>query len=263
MADGLVQQDAGPAGAQDHVHLARRAVDGVEVDQGLAQGLVHLGLPAFGRHPGLEARTTAGAGRGAFTPPVLLDGDGDVQTDQGADVAHRPFVGAQDLDGAALADQGGRDLDHAGIAGAGPGVDLGQKGDLVREGGRGQGIDGVIELLIGGARSLGDAGGVALLGQGGAVGGAVQGGGRDLVGVGVAGGLARHDPQAEALGGVIGGGLQPAVVEDQALALGPLQEQLAVVGAGQSRLQDRQGFVGIDAGGVEDGGRGGVNGHGL
>ena len=81
--------------------------------------------------------------------------------------------------------------------------------------------------------------------------------------MGVAGGLARHDPQAEALGGVIGGGLQPAVVEHQALALGPFQEQLAVVGAGQGRLQDRQGFVGLDAGGVEDGGRGGVNGHGL
>ena len=105
VADGLVQQDAGPAGAQDHVHLARRAVDGVEVDQGLAQGLVHLGLPAFGRHPGLEAGSAAGAGAGALALAVLFDGDGDVQPDQGADVAHHPFVGAQDLDGPALAHQ--------------------------------------------------------------------------------------------------------------------------------------------------------------
>jgi hypothetical protein len=80
--------------------------------------------------------------------------------------------------------------------------------------------------------------------------------------VGVAGGLARHDPQAKALGGVIGGGLQPPVVEDQALAFGPLQKQFAIVGAGQGRLQDGQGFVGSDAGGVEDGRRGGMNGHG-
>ena len=46
VADGLVQQHAVPAGAQHHVHLAGRAGDGVEVDQGLAQGLVDLVLPA-------------------------------------------------------------------------------------------------------------------------------------------------------------------------------------------------------------------------
>ena len=46
VADRLVQQDAGPAGAEHHVHLAGRAVDGVQIDQGLTQGLVDLGLPA-------------------------------------------------------------------------------------------------------------------------------------------------------------------------------------------------------------------------
>jgi hypothetical protein len=62
-------------------------------------------------------------------------------------------VAAQDFDRPALADQAGRDLNDARIAGAGPGVDLGQQGDLVREGGRGEGIDLVIELLVGGART--------------------------------------------------------------------------------------------------------------
>jgi hypothetical protein len=42
VADRLVQQDAVPAGAQHHVHLAGRAGDRVEVDQRLAQRLVDL-----------------------------------------------------------------------------------------------------------------------------------------------------------------------------------------------------------------------------
>jgi hypothetical protein len=33
VADGFVQQHAVPAGAEHHVHLAGRAVDGVEIDQ--------------------------------------------------------------------------------------------------------------------------------------------------------------------------------------------------------------------------------------
>jgi hypothetical protein len=70
------------------------------------------------------------------------------------------------------------------------------------------------------------------LGQGGAVGGAAQGGGRNLIGVGVAGGLARHHAQAEALDRVVGGALQPSVVEDQGFALGLFQKQLAVIGPG-------------------------------
>ena len=53
-----------------------------------------------------------------------------------------------------------------------------------------------------------------------------------------AGHLARHGAQAEALGGVVGGALQLAVVERQALALDVFQEQLAVVAA-LERLIDR------------------------
>jgi hypothetical protein len=72
--------------------------------------------------------------------------------------------------------------------------------------------------------------------------------------VGVAGGLAGHDAKAETLARIIGGGLQAAVVEDEGLALGAFQKQLAVVGAGQGLAQDLAGAFGIDAGGVEQGG---------
>jgi hypothetical protein len=202
----------------------------------------------------LEARAAARAGRGALAAAVLLDGDGDVQPHQRAQVAEQAPVAAQDVDGATLADQGGRDLHHARIAGARPGVDLGQQGDLVREGRGQQRIDRIIEALVGVARRLGGGSVIAALGERSAVGGAADGGGGDFIGVGVTGRLARHDAQAETFNSIVGGALQPPVVEDQGFALGLFEEQLPVVGARQGGLQDRQGLVRGYARGVEDGG---------
>jgi hypothetical protein len=79
--------------------------------------------------------------------------------------------------------------------------------------------------------------------------------------VGVAGLLAGHHAQAEALGGVVGRALQPPVVEGQHLALRPFQEQLPVVGAVQGRLQAGERDLGGRFGGVEDGGGGGQRIH--
>ena len=159
---------------------------------------------------------------------------------QGAHVADQPAVGAQDLDHPPLAGQRGHHLHDPRVAGAGEGVDLLQQGDLVGEVGRGQRIVFAIELGVGGARALGGDAGIAALGQGRGLGGPADRGLGDLAGVGVAGGLAGHHPQAEALGGVIGRRLQPAVVEDEGFALRPLDEQLAVVGARQGLAQDRR-----------------------
>src|SRR4029453_6152584 len=52
-------------------------------------------------------------------------------------------------------------------------------------------------------------------------------------GMGEARGFARDAAQAEALGGVVRGALQLAVVERQALALLVFEEQFAVVAAGE------------------------------
>ena len=49
--------------------------------------------------------------------------------------------------------------------------------------------------------------------------------------------LALHGAQAEALRGVVGRRLQPAVVEHQRLGLAVFEEQLAVVGAFQAALE--------------------------
>ena len=69
----------------------------------------------------------------------------------------------------------------------------------------------------------------------------------DLVGVGEGGGLAGHAAQAEARGGVIIGGLQPAVVEAERLARAILKVQLAVVAAGEMLRGEPPRAIGIEA----------------
>ena len=178
-----------------------------------------------------------------------------------ADVPQAGAVGAQDLDGPALAGDGGRDLHDARVLRPGVGVDFLQQRDLVGEGGRGERIDFVIELLVGRARADGDRSGPALLGQRRGIGGALQGLDRDFVGMGVAGGLFRDDPKAEAFTGVIGRRFQAAVVKKERFRFGPLQKQFAVIGPLQRVLEDFEGLVGFDPGAFEDGGRGDGDGH--
>ena len=132
---------------------------------------------------------------------------------------------------------------------------------LVAEHGMGEGIVLAVELYVGLAGGVGGLALIALAHVGGGVGGATEGAGVDLAGMSVAGLLAGHHAQAEAFGGVIAGRLQPAVVEDQHLALGALEEQFAVVGAVQRALQDGQRLGGVDLGGVQDGRRGGERVH--
>ena len=240
MADGLVQQDAVPAGAQDDVHLARRAGHGVEVHQGLAQRLLGLVLPVGGADPVLETGAAAGSGEAVLAAAVLLDGHLHIDARQRAHIADQPAVGAQDLHRAPLAGHRGHDLDHPGIASPAPGVDLLQQGDFLGEGRRGGGIVLAIELGVGGARRLvrpRDAL-ITALGQGGRGRRPADRGFGNLAGVGVARGLAGHHPQAEALGRIIGRRLQPAVIEQERFALGALNEQLAVVGALQRVPED-------------------------
>jgi hypothetical protein len=77
----------------------------------------------------------------------------------------------------------------------------------------------------------------------------------DLGRMGVARGLAPHGAQAEALGRVVARGPEPPVVEEQRLRPAPLEEELAVVGAGDRVAQPgerawprRGGLEGTEAG---------------
>ena len=68
VADGFVQQDAGPAGAEDDWHLAGGGGDGVELEDGGAGGFAGVvlgGVGAFKEVEGDAAAAAAGAARGA------------------------------------------------------------------------------------------------------------------------------------------------------------------------------------------------------
>jgi hypothetical protein len=66
--------------------------------------------------------------------------------------------------------------------------------------------------------------------------------------MGIARALVEDGAQAEALGGVVGGTLEPAIVEGQRLGLAEFEEELAVI-----RTLERIGNDGLDALAVETG----------
>ena len=59
--------------------------------------------------------------------------------------------------------------------------------------------------------------------------------------MGIARHLAPHGAQAEAFGGVIAGGLDPAIVQHDGFGPAAFQEQLAIIGPGGRRAQDGKG----------------------
>jgi hypothetical protein len=78
---------------------------------------------------------------------------------------------------------------------------------------------------------------------------------------------AAHRAQPEALGGVEPGGTDAPVVEDQRFGMPPLEEELAILGAGDGLLQDGQRATFIERGleraeGLGLGVAGGGGGHG-
>ena len=97
------------------------------------------------------------------------------------------------------------------------GVDLAQHLDLHRELGVVERVAVGVEPLVGRLRRRGERAAAGADREARGLGGARQRGLGDLGRVGVAGGLAAHGAQAEALGGVVARVLQPAVVEDQRL----------------------------------------------
>ena len=183
--------------------------------------------------PGVERRAAARPGAAGLATTVLFHGDRHVQARQRPVVRQAPSVRAEDLHLPPFAGEADADLHHARVAGAGEGVDLLQQVGLGGEGEPPHGVGVVIELGIGGSGRIGGHALIAPLGEAGGGRGAAQGRLADLAGVGVARRLARHDAQAEAFRGVIARRFQTPVVEQQALAVGALQEQFPVVGAAQ------------------------------
>ena len=133
VADGLVEQDAWPAVAEDDLHFACRGGDGIELEEGLAQGFVCCVLPDFFVEHAAVAFAAAEAVGAGFALAVALYDDADVEADEGAEVGSAVAVRADDLHGLPFAVDGGHDLDDAGILAAGVGIDALQDGGAAGE----------------------------------------------------------------------------------------------------------------------------------
>ena len=162
---------------------------------------------------------------------AVADHDGHIEAHQRTDVADPHPVGAQDLDRLPFPGEGGRHLAHPRILGPGIGVDLGEQLYLGVEADLAQGVEVGIEAAVGADRTHRHGAGVAGSDRLHGVGGAADRRLGKPAGVGVAGGLARDGPQAEALGLIEAGAFEPAVVEGQGLRLAVFEEELAVVRA--------------------------------
>ena len=124
MSNRFMQENSVPAGTEHHLHLARRAGNGVQIDLGDAQGLFHLGLPALRLDPDIKGGASARAGAAALPPAIAFDGHRNIEAGQRANVAQEAAIGAQNLDLAPFTGDGDADLHHFGIASAGEGVDF-------------------------------------------------------------------------------------------------------------------------------------------
>jgi hypothetical protein len=216
----------------------RRGRLGAQVDGGDAQGLASDGLPVGGLDQPGEAVAAAAAEAARFAAAVLLDDHRDVEPGHRPRLGEAQALGAEDLD---LLHRGGErdgDLDDAGVGRAQESVDLAQDVDLGRERRVVERVVVGVEALVGRPRRRGEHVAAGADGEAGGLGGAGQRGLGDFGRMGVAGGLAAHRAQAEAFGGVVARGLEPAVVEHEALRAPALEKELAVVGAGHGLLQD-------------------------
>src|SRR3546814_16247253 len=98
MANRFMEQYAGPSGAEQHGHLARRGVDRAQIDERLVQRLVDCAVPLRLLEQMIVPIATAEAEIARFAAAILLDHDRDVEADERADIGRGEAVGADDLD---------------------------------------------------------------------------------------------------------------------------------------------------------------------
>ena len=147
--DRLVQHDAGPAGSEHHVHLARRRRHRREVDQAFAHRLVHRAVPLAGGEEVLVALASAIAFAAGLLAVAFADHHGDVDPHQRAHVAIDLAVGAHDLHHLPSRSEAHRHLAHARVPGPRIGVDLFEQPHLGLEARLGERVVVAVEAGIG------------------------------------------------------------------------------------------------------------------
>ena len=243
-----MQQDAGPAGAEHHLHLAGRCGAAVEIDEPLAQCLIHRGAPGRRRRHRVVAEASAGAEAAGLPPAVLLHHHRDVQPHQRPQVGDACPVGTHDLDRLPFAVQRGHHLLDARILATRIDVDLRQHRGAHGEVHARQRIGIGIEPGIGRARRLGHGAGMARRDRGHAARRPPQRGVRQFARMRIAGGFAGNRAQPEAQRGVEAGAADAAVVQADLFALAIFEKQLAVIAGGQRRPEMALGGGAVELG---------------
>ena len=254
MAHRLVEQDSGPAGAEDHGHGPGGGGDGLQIDQGLVDGLAGKAQgSALGQEVAQVGAGTATAG--ALLPTVaVLDDDADAEADQGPDVGAQAAVITGDEHQVTHRHQAGDDLPHPRVLAPGLGVDPVQQGDLVLVREAVQGIEGGIKVATGPNAVDPHPGLAATPGDGtGRLGGLEQGLELDLVGIGKAGLLPAQGPQAGALLDIEVALLDDAVLQHPGLQPAVLKIDIrGIDSAGLELAEEAFEVAGIEAGWGQD-----------
>ncbi len=229
MADGLVQQDAGPARAEHHRHGARGGRARFEVGEGLRDRLLGV-LVEHGIGEMRVVGAPAAAGGAAFAPAVLLGDHLHRQAHQRTHVGGELAVGPRDEHHLVFAAEARHHLRDARIARAALALDPLEQRDLFGGGERGDRVDRGIE----GHRQLARAGfhdaRLARIGDGARrLCRVLQGVEADLVGVGERRLLARDGAHAHALLDVEAARLDDAFLEAPAFGARVLEVKVGVI----------------------------------
>ncbi len=248
MADRLVEQNAGPAGPEHHLHLARWRRLGRQVDQRLTERLVDAVPPLARIDIGGIAAPAARAMASYFLAVAFGRHDRDIEADERAHIEGLLAARAHDLDHLPFAGKRAGDLLHARILGARIGVDLLEKPHFVFEGHIGEGIVGGVERNVGARGRHREHAGIIRFHRLDGAHRAPQGVLGKLGGMGIARGFPRHGAQAEALHGIVARRFQAAIVEGEGLRQSVFEKELAVIGAHQRVVEQRLHAAPIETG---------------
>ena len=233
VADGFVQQDAGPAGTEHDFHFSGGSFARVELQDGLAGGFFRKIFGSFFAEEEIEGDASAAAGAAAGGIALGLGDAGNVHAGQGLGVFGEGAVGADHQNVAQLVGVAGANFLDARIVSAGRSVgahhqfDLG--GDFGVDRRQRHRIETARRLLLkaydrGLGRAAGDQGGGA---------GSVQNAlGRKIVGVGVAGALADHHANAASCGNPLRSRLHHRLVHHERGGGEVFEIKVGVVAAG-------------------------------
>ncbi|MCY1352550.1 hypothetical protein D9M69_388560 [compost metagenome] len=254
VADRLVEQHAGPAGAHHHRQGAGRRRLRLEVDQRLAQRLAGVAHGAVLAEEIAVVGTPAAALAAALAAAVLLDDDADVEAHQRTDVGRQATVGGGHQDVLPAAGHAHGDLLDARIERTGGGIHALEQLDLLAAAEHFQRVVGDVQRRRGGP---GEGLHAALLAGAGDRARRVRGGGQrfavDRVAVCEAGLLAGLRAHPDALVEVEAAVLDDAVLQHPGLRDVALEIQVGGIDArpGQLAEQCRQGLDGQVAGGQQ------------